>query len=103
MAIVGFFETSLYAGTINASYSFSAQQNFGSALNIWSRPYLQQVSNNDDDGSVELWVSQFKDNKGTHNGKWQPGIYANNCTSVTFGMATTDCVARAVLTTEIFG
>ena len=103
MAIVGVYETGLYGGAINASWSFSAQHNFGSPLNLWSRPYLQMVANNADDGYVELWVSQFKDNNGTHNGKWQPGIFANNCTSVTFEMWTTDCVARAVLTTEIFG
>jgi len=102
MAIVGVLETGLFAGTINTSFSFSAQHNF-SASSIWSRPYLQEVSVNDDDGSVTLSVSQFKDNHGTHNGKFTPGIFADHCTSVTFHMSTTDCIAAAVLTTEFFG
>ena len=32
--IVGFLETDLYAGTIHASYSFSAQHNFGSLVTV---------------------------------------------------------------------
>jgi len=103
MAIVGFYETDLYAGTINDSYSFSAQHNFGSPVELWSRPYLQSFWANDDDASVELWISQFKDNQGTHNGKFTPGIFAQKCKSVTFAMHTIDCIATAVLTTEIFG
>lgn len=103
MAIVGVFETELYAGAINTSASFSAQHNFGSPLNIWSRPYLQQVSVNDNDGSVVLWISQFVDSTGTHNGNFHPGIFTQKCKSITFAMATTDCIATAILTTEIFG
>ena len=71
MAIISVFETDSYAGTINDSYSFSAQHNFGSPLDVWSRPYLQSFWANDDNASVELWVSQFKDNQGTHNGQVQ--------------------------------
>jgi hypothetical protein len=103
MAIVGVFETELHAGTINTEASFSAQHNFASPLDIWSRPYLQQVSVNDDDGSVILGISQFVDSSGTHNGSFHPGIFAKKCKSVTFAMATTDCIATAILTTEIFG
>jgi len=102
MAIVGVIETDLNAGTINTSASFSAQHNFGSS-DIWSRPYLQTFWANDDDASVELWVSKFKDNKGTHSGKFTPGIFAQKCTSVTFAMHTIDCIAVAVLDTEFFG
>lgn len=104
MAIVGFFENRLHAGTINTSATFTKQHNFAApGLTLWSRPYLQQVSVNDDDGSVILSVSQFKDGSGTHNGTFQPGIFATKCTSVTFKMKTRDCIATAVLTTEIFG
>ena len=103
MAIVGLWETALYAGTINTSASFSAQHNFATPLDLWSRPYLQEVSVNDDDGSVVLSVSSFVDSTGTHSGPFNPGIFAQQCTSVTFGMSTTDCIATAVLTTEIFG
>lgn len=104
MPIVGFFENRLYAGTINTSATFTKQHNFAApGLTVWSRPYLQGVSMNDDDGSVVLAVSQFKDQNGTHNGSFQPGIFAQGCTSVTFRMKTTDCIATAVLTTEIFG
>jgi hypothetical protein len=102
MAIVGVLETGLHAGTINTDKTFSAQQNFG-ASSIWSRPYLQQVSVNDDDGSVILSISKFTDNTGTHSGPFSPGIFANKCTSVTFQMYTNDCIATAVLTTEFFG
>lgn len=103
MAIVSFFETYLFARTINTSASFSAQHNFAPpGLTVWSRPYLQEVDVNDDDGSVILRISQFKDNNGTHNVNFN-GVFAKKCTSITFAMHTTDCVATAVLTTEIFG
>lgn len=103
MPIVGFFETRLSAGTINTTKTFTKQHNFPKpGLTVWSRPYLQDVSVNDDDGSVACSVSQFKDQNGTHNGSFKPGIFAQGCTSVTFRMKTTDCVATAVLTTEIF-
>jgi hypothetical protein len=101
MPINGFWQTALYAGTINTSYSFSSQHNFGSPLTLWSAPYLQQV-NSGSNGDVTLNVSQFKDNNGTHNGTFSPGIFAANCTSVTFYMFTDDCVATAALTTMIF-
>ena len=102
MAIVGVLETAFYAGTINTDNTFSAQHNFGPS-SIWSRPYLQEVSVNDDDGSVILWVSQYKDNKGSHSGPFTPGIFASSCTQICFGMYTKDCIATAVLTTEFFG
>jgi hypothetical protein len=103
MPIVGFLETELHAGTINTDQSFSAQHNFGSPLTVWSRPYLQQVSVNDDDGSVILWISKFVDKNGSHTGPFHPGVFAEKCTSVTFAMYTNDCIATAVLTSEIFG
>jgi hypothetical protein len=103
MAIVSFFETHIFAGTINTDASFSAQHNFAApGLTVWSHPYLQGVSVNDDDGSVELSISQFKDKNGTHNGS-RSGIFAEKCTSITFAMDTTDCIATALLTTYIFG
>jgi len=102
MAIVGFLETQLHAGTINANASFSAQHNFASPLTVWSRPYLQDISV--DSGTVNLSISQFKDKNGTHNGDFNPGIFAVGCTSITFAMSTFDtCIATAILTTEIFG
>ena len=64
---------------------------------------MQSFFNNDDDGSIELGVSKFKDNKGTHSGDFHPGIFASNCTSVTFHMSTIDSIGEAVLTTEFFG
>jgi hypothetical protein len=102
MAIVGVLETGMFFGTINTSASTSAQHNFGPS-SVWSRPYVQSFFNNDDDGSIDLKVSQFKDNKGTHNGSFHPGIIASNCTSVTFHMSTIDSIGEAVLTTEFFG
>jgi hypothetical protein len=103
MAIVGVLETELHAGTINADTTFSAHHNFG-ASTIWSRPYLQQVSVNDNDGSVILWINKFVDATGTtHPGPFSPGIFSKNCTAVFFSMYTNDCIATAVLTTEFFG
>jgi hypothetical protein len=104
MPIVGVVETKLHAGTINTSETFTKQHNFAApGLDVWARPYLQQVSVNDDDGSVTLSVSKFTDNTGTKTGPFTPGIFAEGCTSITFRMATRDCIATAVLTTEIFG
>jgi hypothetical protein len=103
MPIVSFGETFLSAGTINTTHTFSAQHNFAApGLTVWSRPYLQDISVNDDNGSVDLRISQFKDKNGTHNGNFK-GIFAEKCTSITFTMKTTNCIATAVLTTEIFG
>jgi hypothetical protein len=85
MSIVGFLETDLHFGTVNTSASTSKQQNFGAPLTVWSRPYLQQVSVNDDDGSVILWVSEYKNNTGAHSGKFVPEIYSEKCTSGTTG------------------
>src|SRR5262249_61891494 len=100
MAIVGFLETQLHAGTINANASFSAQHNFASPLTVWSRPYLQNISV--DSGTVNLSISQFKDKNGTHNGDFNPGIFAAVCTSITIAIATFDaCIATAIRTTEI--
>ena len=101
MPINSFFETYLYAGTINTSYSFSAQHNFASpGVTVWSHPYLQDVLINDDDGSVELAISKYKDGSGTHNVN-NKGLYTTKCTSITFTMDTTDCIATAILTTYI--
>lgn len=103
MAIVSFLQTELHAGTINTDATFSKQQNFASPVTLWSSYYLQEFSVNDDDGGVGAHISQFKDNTGTHNGNIHPGLFAAKCTSVTFFMATNDCIATLALTTMIFG
>jgi hypothetical protein len=107
MAIIGFIETGLLFGTIDTSATAptsSTQHNFPfPGVTVWSRPYVQSFFNNADDGSVSLGVAQFTDNKGTHSGVFHPGIFASNCTSVIFHMRTTDCIAEAVFTSEIFG
>jgi hypothetical protein len=104
MPIVGFVETKLHAGTINTSETFTKEHNFPkTGLTVWARPYLQQVSVNDDDGSVILSISRYADQDGPHSGSWTPGIFVEGCTSITFKMRTRDCVATAVLTSEIFG
>src|ERR1051325_11347775 len=103
MAIVSFFETHLFAGTINTNASFSAQHNFAApGLTVWSHPTLQSFSVNDDDGTVDLSISQFKDKNATHSGS-RFAIFAEKCTSITLAMDTTDCIATALLTTNIFG
>jgi hypothetical protein len=113
MAIVGVWETGVHLGTINTSYLFgpdphapatmSLQHNFASPVDLWSRPYLQGVSMNASDGWANVWVAQFVDQKGAHSGSFQPGIFAQKCTSVTFNLFTRDCFANVVCTTEIFG
>ena len=99
--IVSFLETNLFFGTINTSDSKSLQQNFANPVTVLSTPYLQTFAVNDDDGSVGLGISQFKDNNGTHNVK-QFAVFATNCTSVTMTMKTTDCIANAILMSWIF-
>jgi hypothetical protein len=101
MPINSFLQTQLHAGTINTSATFTKQQNFGSPVNAWSAAYLFMV-NSGADGAVSMSISQFKDSTGTHNGPFTPGVIVNNCTSVTFMMATDDCVASAALTTMFF-
>ncbi|MBI3050166.1 MAG: hypothetical protein HYY76_17855 [Acidobacteria bacterium] len=103
MAIVKFHETFLGPfGTINTAGSFSAQHNFKSPVTVWSRPYLQSVFVHDVVGGVDVWVSQYKDQNGTNNVAFS-GVFAKKCTSITFNMYTKDCIAIAVLTSEIFG
>ena len=102
MNVAGFFETELHAGAINTDQSFSEQHNFGASLTVLSRPFLQQVSVNADDGSAILWVSKFVDNTGSHTGPFTPGVFAKKCTSVTFAMYTNDCIATAILSNEFW-
>jgi hypothetical protein len=99
--IVSFLETNLFFGTINTTDSASTQQNFANPVTVLSTPYLQTFAVNDDDGSVGMKVSQFVDNTGTHNVNMF-GVFATKCTSVTFSMKTTDCIANAVLMSWIF-
>ena len=104
MPIVGFYQDALYAGTINTSETFTRQHNFAPpGATVLSTPNLVRVSMNDDDGSASVWISKFTDKDGSHTGSFTAGVFAEGCTSITFKMATTDCVARAVLTTFIWG
>lgn len=105
MAIVSFFENSISIGAINTSASASVTHNFPKAakLDTWSRPALFKVDVNDDDGGVTVFVSQFVDKTGTHNGPFFPGVVADECTSVTFLMKVSDCIAAGAATTYILG
>lgn len=101
MAINGILETGSHFGTINTSATFSKTINFG-ASSILATPWLQGFSVNDDDGGVGLSVLSFKDASGTHTGPFAPGVFANNCTSVTFRMATNDCIVDAIFRVFFF-
>jgi hypothetical protein len=110
MAIVNFFETGTTLGTINTEATFtpitskSLQHNFPApGVDVWSRAYLQGVNINASDGDAGLWISQFVNNTGVHNGKFRPGIFSKSCTSVSANMFTRDCIATFIFTSEIFG
>jgi len=109
MSIVAFIQTGAFLGTVNVSATFtpavskSLQHNFGSPVTVWSYPALQSVENNDDDGTAAMFVAQFVDNHGAHNGQFQPGIFAQKCTSVSFNLFTVDCIANTICTSQIFG
>lgn len=104
MAIVSFFENVVSIGAINTSASASVTHSFPKAakVNAWSRPSLFNVSVNDGDAGVTVFVSQFVDKTGAHNGPFLPGVFAEECTSVTFLMKVSDCIAAAAATTYIF-
>jgi hypothetical protein len=105
MAIVSFFENAISIGAIGTTASASVTHNFPKAakLDTWSRPTLSKVNVNDDEAGVTVFVSQFVDKAGTHNGPFFPGIVADECTSVTFLMKVSDCIAAGAATTYILG
>ena len=98
MSIVGFLQTSSQFGSINTSYTQSVQQNFASPVNVWSYPSFTSV----DGGVANVWISQFVNSQGTHNGTFRPGIYSPSCTRVTFTMYTDNSVPTLALTHEFF-
>jgi hypothetical protein len=99
--ITGIFETSITSGTINTSATTGATITLGGPSNIWVRPYLQMFDN--DDGFVSLSIGSFTDDKGTHQGPFIPGIFANKVTKFFVRNDSTDCVARAIVTVFFFG
>jgi hypothetical protein len=105
VAIVSFFETLIDAGAIGTSTSASVTHTFPKSvkLDTWSRPCLFKVDLNDDDGGVTVFISQFVDKTGTHNGPFFPGVIADECTSVTFLMKVSECIAAGAATTYILG
>lgn len=105
MAIVSFFENQIAIGAIGTSASASVTHTFpkSAKLDTWSRPSLFKVNVNDDDAGVTVFVSQFVDKNGVHNGPFFPGVVADECTSVTFLMKVSDCIAAGAATTYILG
>jgi len=105
MAIVSFAETLISSGAINTSTSASVVHTFPASakLHTWSRPSLFKVNVNDSDGGVTVFISTFTDKTGVHAGPFFPGVVGNECTSVTFLMKVSDCIAAAAATTYIFG
>ena len=105
MAIVSFFENAISIGAINTDASASVTHNFPKAAKVdtWSRPSLFKVNVNDDDAGVTVFISQFVDKNGTHVGPFFPGVIADECTSVTFLMKVSDCIAAGAATTYILG
>jgi hypothetical protein len=104
VAITNFMQTGDWGGAINASSPlYSVMHNFGTKVNVWSYASLQQVDCNDDDAFVDIWVHDWDGasvkNHGAHH---HPGIIVKNCSWVQFAWYARDCLALAVLTTEIF-
>jgi len=87
-------------GGINVEVSFSTSLSFPPS-NIWGYPSLQVSFNNADDGSVSVFVSQFIDSKGEHNVDFI-GVFASQCTSITYGIIMLDCLALGHCITEFF-
>jgi len=107
MAITAFTETSRFGGVWGGSLSVSSQHVFGSPSSVWSRPYLQHFENNVKVPAswsfVDLYVSQYVDAKGAHDGEFRPGVVATGCKSVTFLMKLYNVPqCWAGLTTEFF-
>ena len=100
MAVVGILANPLSVGAINTSASATLTHNFGPS-SIWAHSSLTKVDD-DDDGGCTTFVSKFVDASGPHNVAFV-GVFANNCTSVTYKLAVTDCIAAALCITEFFG
>ncbi|HWK95973.1 MAG TPA: hypothetical protein VNR39_11170 [Pseudolabrys sp.] len=101
MAINGIIETGSHFGTVNTFATFSKTINFSSST-VLATPWLQGFSVNDDDGGVGLNVKSFKTSSGTTTGPFAPGVFASNCTSVTFNMSTNDCIVDAIFRVYFF-
>jgi hypothetical protein len=101
MAINNILETGSHFGTVNTFATFTKTINFASS-SILATPWVQGFSNNSDDGGVGLSVLSFKTSAGTTTGSFMPGVFANNCTSVTFRMATNDCITDAIFRVFFF-
>jgi hypothetical protein len=111
MPIVGILANSVHAET---GGNIVGSQGPGSTLthhfgpsSIWAHPALQSFSTQSDNVSdqpgANVVVSQFTDASGTHNVNFI-GVFANNCTNVTYQMTAFDGgSARALCITEFFG
>ncbi|HKI06543.1 MAG TPA: hypothetical protein VKK31_31495 [Thermoanaerobaculia bacterium] len=101
MAIVGILANGLNIGAINTNASATLVHNFGPS-SIWAHPSLQGVGVNSDEAGADATVSRFVDGTGTNNVSLT-GVFATNCTSVTYRLAVRDCIARALCVTEFLG
>lgn len=101
MAIVGVLANSVTGGGINTEGTASLTHNFGPS-SVWGHSSLQAVIMNDDDGGATTFVSKFVDATGVNNVSFI-GIFASNCTSITYSVKGNDCIARALCITEFFG
>jgi hypothetical protein len=103
MAIVGVLANAVSqvsAGAIVGNFA-TLTHTFGPS-SIWGHPSLQSMAINDDDGSANVFVSQFIDSQGTHNVN-VTGQFADKCTSITYRLNVGHSASRAICITEFFG
>ena len=100
MPVAGVFETSMTLGAINTSASTTTSHNFGPS-SIWSRPLLQRAVGFDHTSDIRPEIIQFVDASGTNNGSFF-GIFASQCTSITFRLRVKETFARVLCTTFFF-
>jgi hypothetical protein len=103
MAIVGVLANSTHASTGgNVVQNFATLTHTFGPSSIWGHPSLQRMHTLDDDASADATVSQFVDASGTHNVS-SIGVFANQCTSITYTIVVRFAGARALCITEFFG
>lgn len=99
MVIVGMIANTFTAGGVNNAGGGSITHNFAPS-SVWGTSTLQAVFMNADDGFADTFVSKYVDASGTHKGAFI-GVFAKKCTSITYSLKTTDCIARPLCVTEL--
>ena len=104
MAIVGVLANEVHqttGGNIVQNFA-TLTHNFGPS-NIWGHPSLQQMHVLDDDAFANATVTQFELNHIAQPPVNVTGLFASQCTSITYTIVVGYASARALCITEFFG